>query len=250
MTEVQRGIVISDLHIPFVDLQAVRLLVRVVKTWQPDFLVYAGDALDFYSVSTHDKNPDRLKNAGLQNEIDEWTDIANQIGDAAGGNCAKWFIPGNHEDRLRRYLWRDSALHGLEALTIPNLLRLTSLGIEYAEHEVAFANGNLVIKHGDRVRAKAGASAMAELEKAKYSYSGVTGHTHRMGSTMVKTRHGVVGWWENGCLCELNPEYVHEPDWQHGVSLVWHTPGDDAFTVQSLPFLGGKCLLEGKRVTA
>jgi predicted phosphodiesterase len=244
-----RGINISDLHIPFADPLAIRLLIKIVKVWQPDFLIYDGDALDFYSVSTHDKNPDRLKNSGLQNEIDQWTDIATEINNAAGAECVKTFVPGNHEDRLRRYLWRDSALHGLEALAIPNLLRLDALGIGYEEHEVSLANGNLIVKHGERVRAKAGASAMAELEKAKFSYSGISGHTHRMGSTMTRTRHGVVGWWENGCLCDLNPEYVNEPDWQHGVSLIWHTPGQDAFTVQSLPFLDGKCLLEGKRVS-
>lgn len=245
----QRCLVLSDLHIPFQDDRAVRLALQVTKQWAPDQVILAGDMLDFYAVSSHDKNPDRLKNAGLQDEIHQWRDFATALRDSVRTDTKIIFLPGNHEDRLRRYLWRDSALHGLEALALPRLLGLEGFGIEYAEYEVPLANGNLVVKHGSRVRPKAGQSAMAELEGVKYDYSTITGHTHRMGGGLIRKRRGVVGAWENGCLCDLNPEYVHEPDWQHGVSLIWHTPDEDAFNVQSLPFLGGKCLLEGKRVS-
>ncbi|MCA8938790.1 MAG: hypothetical protein KDB07_03230, partial [Planctomycetes bacterium] len=47
--------------------------------------------------------------------------------------------------------------------------------------------------------------------------SGISGHTHRLGIHYRTTLAGTKFWIENGCLCNLDPDYTHgQPDWQHG----------------------------------
>ncbi len=37
--------------------------------------------------------------------------------------------------------------------------------------------------------------------------------------------NGAHGWLETGCTCSLQPEYVEDPDWQHGAIIVtWDGP--------------------------
>lgn len=246
----QRIIVLSDVHLPFHAPNAVELAIQVIKVWQPDRVIFNGDIMDFYAVSTHDKNPERLKNGGLQTELEQWYELADKVRSAAPADCQIDFLPGNHEDRLRRYLWRDSTLHGLQALELPSLLKLGRFGIAFHEHEINLAGGALVVKHGSYVRRYSGMSAKAELEAERYSVSGISGHVHRLGHTQVRTRRGIVGWWEGGCLCDLNPEYVRNPDWHHGVTLVWAKADGEAFNVQSIPFFGNKALIDGREVRA
>lgn len=233
---VDRIVVLSDLHLPFEDKGAVALALRIVNEWQPGRVILAGDMLDFYAVSAHDRNPQTLKDGGLQEELDAWRSFAVRLRTAAPTECAVNFLPGNHEDRLRRYLWRNPELHGLRALDLPGLMDLERLGIAYAEHDIELAKGRLVVQHGTRVRAFSGMSARAELERLRYAQSSISGHTHRLSAVYTRVGDRVVGAWENGCLCTLDPDWTHRPDWQHGCTLV-RVCGDE-FAVTTVPFLG------------
>jgi predicted phosphodiesterase len=251
----QRVAVISDLHIPYHHPGAVDLLIAVIQAWRPERIIYNGDLLDFYSVSSHDKNPDRLRNGGLQTEIDTWVNFAQRVAQAAPSGCLYDFVPGNHEDRLRRWMWKNEGLHGLRALELPTLLGLPELGITYNAHEVLLAGGSLAVKHGHFVRKFSGQSAKAELEGEHYALSTITGHTHRLGNIYVRVRDQIVGAWENGCLCELHPEYVRNPDWHLGITQAWVEVEGNGFTARSLPFLTSpagamKAFVDGVEVRA
>lgn len=213
----------TDEHRPYHDQQAVDLAMDIVSDYDPDLLVVGSDGMDFYGLSHFDKNPDRLK-AGLQKEIDSWK--AGQRGwrDAAK-RAARMYIKGNHEDRLRKHLWRNPELYGLEALTLPKLLDLEGLGIFHNPEQTDEANTEvnindlLLIRHGSCVKKISAWSARAEAEKEFYAVSTLTGHTHRGGSFYVTTRRGVVQAQEGFCLCRLDPEYTHHPNWQQGIVL-------------------------------
>jgi len=114
----QRIIVLSDVHLPFHAPNAVELAIQVIKVWQPDRVIFNGDIMDFYAVSTHDKNPERLKNGGLQTELEQWYELADKVRSAAPAECACAVTFGE----IRRYTvckrwsyrhclnWGDSAL--------------------------------------------------------------------------------------------------------------------------------------------
>ena len=55
----------------------------------------------------------------------------------------------------------------------------------------------------------------------KFGCNVIHGHTHRLGAHYHRTYGDMMGAWENGCLCTLDPEYVVKPDWQNGWSVVW-----------------------------
>lgn len=242
-----KTLVAGDIHVPFHDARAVDLLVAVVGEVQPERFVYGGDILDCYELSDYDKDPERIRTqSGLQGEIDRGAEIFQRIRDAAPAACVFEAIPGNHELRLRRVLARNPGLAGLRVLEFPSLLRLDEFGIRFHAHELPLANGNFVIKHG---MATGDQAARKELAREYYSVSGLTHHVHKYTTSgLVSHRQGVVGWWSNGCLCSLTPEYMHRPNWQQGVSLVYER--GDTFHCEPVPFLGHKAMIEGAIVRA
>lgn len=237
-TETHREAVLSDLHVPYHDRWALELVCKILEVVKPTRCVVAGDALDCYQLSAYDKNPDRAEDR-FQEELDTNCRYFRLIKSAAPADCEWDFVPGNHEDRLRRFLWRNPALYGLRALDLRELMSLTELGFTYHEYEVELVPKQLVVKHGRYVSRHSAFSGKAELEHEKHSISTITGHTHRLGSHYVRTRRGMVAAWENGCLCSLEPEYIPNPNWQHGFSLVTHN-GKDSFQVEQIPLLGEK----------
>jgi UDP-2,3-diacylglucosamine pyrophosphatase LpxH len=248
-----REINISDLHVPYFDPFAWQLTLNIVSEVKPTKINILGDALDFYQLSTFDKDPEQIKNGGLQENLDQWFQMARELQRAAPDTCEYTFVPGNHEDRLRRYLMRNPELHGLEALKLPSLMRLDQLGIQYFENEVEIIAGLLLGKHGNMVRKDSAMSARAELEREKYTISVISGHTHRKGTHYVTTRLRTVKAVENGCLCRLDPEYMTGiPNWQQGITLTTHW-GGELFDVADILYLNTgeriKAVVDGQLVT-
>ena len=231
-----RELNISDLHIPFHDVCAWELALRIVKAVRPTAVNLGGDMLDFYRLSLYDKDPNRFADGGLQEELDQFYHMMRELLRAAPTQCRFRYIKGNHEDRLRRYLNRNPELYGLRSLELQALMRLDELGIEYCDEEIGVVPGHLVVKHGEIVRRDSAYSAKAELEKERHAVSVITGHTHRLGTHYATTRNGVVKAHENGCLCQLEPEYVKHPNWQQGFTMVTHW-GGELFHVEDIPFL-------------
>jgi hypothetical protein len=212
-----KGAFVTDEHFPYQDEKARQVALKVVEEFDPDAVVCGSDGIDFYQLSHFDKNPERVK-LGLQDEIDLWKKGMVEWKSAAPK--AKFhFLKGNHEDRLRKYLWRNPELFDLDVLKLETILELSKYGIKNTNFEEIIFLDRLVVKHGDCIRKGAGASSRAELERERYSISVLTGHSHRGGSVLVSTREGFVQGQEGLCLCKLDPEYVQHPDWQHGIVL-------------------------------
>lgn len=226
----------TDEHFPFQDDQARELAMIIVQDFDPDLLITGSDGLDFYSLSSFDKDPARMK-INLQKEIDMWMAGQREWRDAAP-NAKRRFIPGNHEDRLRRYLWSHPEIGGLTALRLDKLLDFEGLEIEWDEREYIHNEivlfDRLVIRHGRFVRNFSGMSAKAELEVDRYGLSVMTGHTHRGGTVYAQTRNGVVVGQECFCLCRLDPGYLPRPNWQQGIVLA--EVGEDYLSIEAIPF--------------
>jgi len=217
----------TDPHFPYQDEDARMLAMTISRDFDPDVRIAGSDGVDFYTLSKFDKNLKRAKS--IEYEVNMWV-RGQREWQTATPNAVAIFIIGNHEFRLQRYLWRNPELADLSALQITKFMRLDELGIVYEDTDHELANqevqfGNLVIKHGSLVRKHSGYSARGELEKEFYQVNTLTGHTHRGGVSYAKTRNGVVQGVEGFCLCELNPPYVHNPNWQQGI--VFATVDDD-----------------------
>jgi len=209
----------TDEHHPYVDWSALSVARKITKEFDPDVRFAGSDGVDFYSISRFDKDPELFRN-GLQDELDSWT-TSQEMWRKVTPGAKVYFLVGNHEDRLRKYLWKNPELHGLRALSLDNIFKFKELGIKMAECEGQEQNfyNQLVVKHGSMVRKHSGYTARGELEKEMYHISVLSGHTHRGGQVMVTTRTGVKQAVEGFCLCDTSPNYMHKPNWQNGLVL-------------------------------
>jgi predicted phosphodiesterase len=237
----ERVLFLSDIHFPYEDSKLLKQILRWIEFNPVHRIVINGDLLDFYELSRFLKSPTRAITA--QDEIDLAYDFLVKIRSIHDQTID--FIPGNHELRLEKYLRSDAIqLAGLRCLELPNLLKLRELDINPHDSEGFLLRPNFLVYHGEAVRKHSGHSAKAELEK--YGISGISGHTHRMDSYHKTDLTGTRGWYEQGCLCRMDPEYVKSPDWQQGFAVGEFDYNSKWHNIELVSFSNGKLLYRGE----
>lgn len=233
--------VLQDTHNPFQDQRVLREVELFLSELQPDMVIYPGDMGDFYLLSKFDKNPQRA--GRLQDDLKSTAALFKRHRDLMA-NTRMIFAKGNHEDRLRKFLWNKSpALASLDELTVEGLYKLKESEVECVDYEEGvLINGNFMVTHGDLIRAHSAYTAKGMSDK--HGGSGIHGHSHRGGYSLKRNRFGVYGWWENFCLCDLEPDYVQNPNWQQGFSLVHFKK--ERFWVEQLQIIQRKFMYGGK----
>ncbi len=234
-----KSIIANDFHGQFRDKATCKLLFQFIKREKPDKIILNGDIVDFYSISRFDKDPARKED--LQDELNDCYNLLVDIRDSAP-DAEIDFEEGNHELRLRKYLRsKAAAIASLDALKIETLLGLEELEIKYNRDGQWL--GDLFVYHGSLIRSKAGYTAHAEL--LKNGCSGISGHSHRDAKAPVRHRGGQLCWWENFCMCDLNPEYVKGiANWTQGWSVV--TIIGKRPDVEPVAVIGGRYTYRGK----
>mgnify|MGYP001563937148 FL=1 len=222
-------VILNDLQIPFQDRPVLDLVLNFIDDLKPHGVILNGDVVDCYSLSTFDKNP--LQDAGLDREIRESSTLLARL---AKVTKERWWLGGNHEDRLRRVLWDSPKFARIKALQFPELFHVAEHGFRWKPYGGILWLGKLLVTHGSLVLKHSGWTGRAHFDK--YGNSVIIGHTHRLGVYYRTNAKGVHAAWENGCLCKLTPEYVQYPDWQQGFSVV-HVGDGGFFSVQQIPIL-------------
>jgi predicted phosphodiesterase len=164
-------LILPDVHRPFHDQRAWDLVMQVGKKFPPHHLVSIGDFADFYTVSSHSKDPDRTTR--LSEEIADARRGLDELDGLKAKN--KIFVAGNHEDRLTRYL-RDKAPELFELVSIPAIFGLKERSWEYVAYKHHTKIGKLYLTHD------VGSAGRHAATKAldTYQHSVVTGHVHRL----------------------------------------------------------------------
>lgn len=242
----------SDIHYPYQDDGALAVLYDVLAHVSPDLVVCHGDLLDCEQISRYPKDP--FGRTSLADEIRLAGQHLARV-TALTPNADHWFIEGNHEERLKRLIWKmaeDRAVGELimlagmrDAMSWEKLLGLDSLGWEftpYGKHRLL--RDRLVCCHGESVRKHSGYSAKAEHDA--YRKSGMSGHTHRMGSYYHTGYDGQVqGWHELGLMGRIRADYVKRPpNWQQGFAVV--TWDGDRYGVEHVSIHEGRAFFRGK----
>lgn len=229
--EVTRTYVVSDIHGEFQDPQAVQLFLRVVADQKPNRVVILGDAVDFYCISRWSKDPKRMTPDGLGRDLGYWYDFASKLRKAVPFAEVD-FVDGNHEDRLRRYVW-DHAAALNDFIDYEKIMKFEEYKIKYRGKK--FMSDGILFTHGSLIRQDPGASAKAEF--FKHGCNGISGHTHRLGDYIARGEDSLRGWWESGCLCSLNPIFMELPNWALGWLIILNMPGRDSFDVKQVRIL-------------
>jgi predicted phosphodiesterase len=240
--KLKKILIVSDAHHPYVDKKAWALLLKVGADIKPDVILTQGDFADFYSVSSHSKDPSRMTR--FEDEIESVNKALDQL-DALGAK-EKHFIAGNHCDRLQRYL-NDKApeLDGL--VSVPQLFRLKKRGWKYTPYKDSVKIGKLNATHDVGTAGKTAVfSALSTFQ-----HNIVIGHVHRVsfhveGNATGEAHVGASFGW----LGDKNSvDYMHRVkvnrDWAHGFGVAYLEPNGNVH-IQPVVIVDYKCVVGGK----
>ena len=212
-----RIIILGDLHRPFHDKRVLAAVERFWTEFQPNLEIYAGDIGDLYTISQYDQNPSRRFR--LQDEFD---DTATWLESRVKANSARRiFIDGNHEDRLRRWLWKyGKELNSLRCLDVEGQFHLKDLGFEHLDYGSVVDLLGYRIEHGYKTtQSKAYPINTSRWMAIATGSSGLCGHTHHFSMYSWTDARGSHSYIENGCLCRMDMEYAPFPNWQHSFTI-------------------------------
>lgn len=228
-------------------------MLSVAMSLKIDEIVILGDYADFYSVSSHPKDPRIASN--LMTEVEDVNIGLDEL-DRLFPSARKVFIEGNHEYRLERFLFdRCPALFGVtEVKTLFNLdQRPKWRFIPYGPNQLyRVANSHLYARHEPL-----GSSAKATAAKALCSL--IYGHIHRIEESHIVgldgTNHVAMscGWLGDKRKDEVFGYVKGHHQWQMGFGLAYVEPGSGLFYHQKVHILEAKgklsCCVNGKMYT-
>lgn len=242
-------LVISDLHAPKHDPDALDVILQISQSVKIDEMVINGDGLDVQALAKYPPAAGRP-----MRWVEERVDAVKPFALIRGTHpkLPITYIPGNHDHRVGKFM--ASVAPQLQGLfPTEQILGLDSFGFKWHDGALLFADNRLMIKHGTSVKGAAGYTVTGEVSKAGMSV--IMGHTHRR--SLVEVTHAVqrirgeaplVGV-ELGCLCDLRADYVAAEDvanWQQGAAMV--TIYDDYdFDVELIKIFNGKAHFRGMR---
>jgi hypothetical protein len=261
----RRDLVTGEMD-PFHDEQAMGCALAIVQHLNPDLIINLGDTLDLAQMSSYRKEAGfALTTQAALDRAHLW--LAEQRANAPDAEIR--LIEGNHDRRLLNYI-TDNALaaFGLRqanapdswpVMSVPFLLRLEALGIEYVEGYpagITWINDRLACVHGERLKV----SQVVDEERV----STIQGHIHRI-ELQHKTRRVRDGARTTlaaspGCLCRIDGTVpstkgstdskgraIRRPeDWQSGVAVVSFEEGDGQFHLELVPIHDGRAIFRGQ----
>lgn len=254
-----RSLHYSDVHFPFHDARALDVMYNIVADVGVDIIVDHGDLIDFWQLSSH-RPPDEKKlgieQVGLQEDLamagahfDLLIDIASPM--------VFHFVEGNHEDRINRSildLKKDpkiryllSASDAEELLSLRSMLKMHERNIVFHEYKgsdnIPVLFDRLVLQHG-HIANKWSTRGMLE----RYGKSVMFGHTHVIQNWTTHNMKGQESSWNIGCMCDIQPHYLHTANWHQGFAITdWYKDGDEwIYDVNQLRVHNGRTVFNGK----
>lgn len=234
---------VPDIHVPLHDETYIHILCDVFSQEKIDELVILGDFWECYSVSSHPKDP-RKDPVLLQYEIEHGQDVLQRISRAAKAR-RRFFLEGNHEQRISRYLCKNApkligSFEPRDILGIPKDMFF----IPYGKKQHLKCGNRLVACHGAFTN-----KWHSEKHRAQFGTSVVYGHTHQVQISTQKNVYGDIfygislGW---GGDEEKVAEYINAvPQWQQAFGLFYFLP-DGNFFWNIVQVINGKAYFQGK----
>ena len=215
----KRLLVLSDIHIPYHNIESLTCAFDFAKGEKPDAILLNGDTLDFFGLSKFIKDPKKRSVAHELKAFKELMEILNKT-----FNAQVYYKMGNHCERYEHFLWMKAhELVGIDEFDFSNILKARSEGIEIIKDKRIIKAGDLSIIHGHEF----GGSIFSPVNVARGLYmrgkvSAMQGHSHATSEhTEIDMDGKIVTTWSVGCLCELNPQYKPLANkYNHGFAIV------------------------------
>lgn len=228
---------ISDMHLPNVNWDALKLTALIMRDVQPDYYSSYNDLFDFtgYGRWGDDRPPAaRLWDDDIANPLALSAEIHDMFHRVAP-NATPLQVQGNHDNWLFSYLRNNrngfserNVADFMSSMELQGVLQFTN-GVNKGENIIKLSPG-LKWVHG--VSASANLKTVANATQAVCAgkerdnedgifYNTVSGHTHRAG--VVRT-NGVTHW-NSGTLRTFDPSYMKfEPLWNMAIVINRYDP--------------------------
>jgi predicted phosphodiesterase len=244
---------IPDTHGAKVDKVALATLLADLKAIDPHEIILLGDHVDCGGFLAQHLVMGYVAETSYSYEDD--LAHANGFLDAiqtAAPRAKIEYIEGNHERRVETWAVTQTLRHsrdaeGLRQLYSPEFrLNLKARGISYFRQGEFYdglpvpgviKRGKCFFLHGVSTSKNAVGATLAKI-----GGNVVFGHTHRHQSELVRlVGSGVIGGWNPGCLCELQPLWQHTAptDWTHGYGIQLVSPTGE-FLHLNVPIIAGQ----------
>ena len=211
--------ILSDIHLPYHNLQALTCAIDFMKKEKIDALLLNGDTIDCHSLSRFMKDP---KKRDFKYELDTLKAFVNVLKKEL--KCKIFFKIGNHENRYEHFLYQKAGeLAGIEEFQFSNIIKARAEGIEIIESNRFMKLNELNGIHGHEYIG--GISAPVNVARGLYlrgKTSAFQGHNHSTSEHSETDMNGkITTTWSIGCLCELHPEYMPLNKWNWGCAVVY-----------------------------
>lgn len=232
-------LLISDLHIPYHDINAITIALDYGKQQKVNTIFINGDLIDNAQVSRFERD---MNKRSVKEEFEATKHFLVSLRKNFPDVEIYW-LKGNHCVRWEKFLaqkvreiWDDPYFH------LEERLALNEQRIKILDDTVLVKAGKLSITHGHHIFKgifTPVSPARGAYMKAKQSL--IVGHLHRASHhPEVDLDGNVVSCWSQGCLCELRPNYSPlVSNSQHGFAhIVVENNGN--YTVKNYQIIKGK----------
>jgi hypothetical protein len=236
-------LIVPDTHRPFHDERAWQLMLEIGHAIRPKHLITIGDLADFYSVSSHSKDPNRVSQ--LDVEVKDVNHALDELDNLGATN--KHFIAGNHCDRLTRYL-QDKAPELFNVVGIPELFRLKQRGWTYTPYKQDMRIGKVHFTHDVGVFGRNATFKALDT----YMHSIVTGHAHRMQYIVEGNAVGEMklsaqfGWLGDVEKVDYMHRAVAKKNWALGFGVGYLNPQSGIAYLVPVPIVGYTAVVNGR----
>ncbi len=247
-------VIIPDTHGAKADHAAIAAMLSDIKALDPQEIILLGDHVDCggHLALHHVMGYVAETSYSYEDDIAAANSFLDSLRSAAP-HATIGYIEGNHERRVETWCVTQTLRHqhdseGLRKLYAPEYrLNLKERGIPYYRESVCYDGLSLpgVIKRGKCYFFHGSCTSKNATADTASRIAGncVFGHTHRAQSSITrKANVGVIGAWNPGCLCELQPVWqrTNPTEWTHGYGIQY-VHGDD-FLHLNIPIIDGKSL--------
>lgn len=231
-------LIISDLHLPYHDSQAILTALEYGKKKKVDCILINGDLLDFAGISRHEKD-------WRQRTVFEEFEAARTFLKGLRKEFPKAKIVyklGNHCERWEKWLFlKAPEIFDDPEFTLEARLRLGELKIEIVKDKLPITIGKLTVLHGHEIPGGSGGVNPARATFLKTLDSVLVGHYHKRSSHDESTLKGeVISVHSIGCLCGMNPYYMPINKWQQGFAYVEHDIKTGEYMLHNHVIIKGK----------
>lgn len=250
---------VSSRLLPYHDRRVLDIGLQIAEERRPEMVIFGGDILDLAEFGRFPKRPENYFTT--QPAIIEaawWLREYKRLGERVLVSA------GNHDEaRINNMLMTHMvAAYGLRSadnlggeavMSVPNLLGLESMGVEwvggYPDADI-WLNDVTRVTHGSIARANAGATSGAYASKNVETV--IFGHTHRreLSTNVIKGRERArtITAANPGAACHVDhrvPGHTRTQPWNQGLALVYYD--DEVSQVELVPIEDGRAWWQGRK---